>query len=365
MKHKYDYLIVGSGLFGSVFARQMTDAGYTCLVIDKRSHTGGNCHTKNVGGIHVHVYGPHIFHTNDLNIWNYVNKYCPLKYFTYRPKVNFDNKLYSFPINLFTLYQIWDVKTPSEAIDKLNYVKQNNNLNDLESWIISQVGVEIYQKFIYGYTKKQWGKEPKELPASIVKRLPIRLTMDDNYFDDEFQGMPINGYSELFDNLLKDIEVNVNVDYFSDREYYNSLATKVIYTGAIDEFFNYDMGELEWRSLKFEHEFHTISDFQGNAVINYTSENIPYTRTIEHKHFNLGKQDFTIVTKEYPQLWDRSKEKFYPINDEKNNQLYKKYKERIETEKYIFGGRLADYKYYDMHQVIGSALVRSKKEIVK
>ena len=361
--NEYDYVIVGSGLFGAVFAREMTDAGAKCIVIDRRSHVGGNCYTRNVGGIHVHEYGPHIFHTDSDKVWNYMNRWTKFNHFTYRPKVKYEDNIYSFPINLLTLYQMWGVTTPEEA--KLRLEKERvsiKNPSNLEEWILSQVGEDIYRKFIYGYTKKQWNRSPKDLPASIIKRLPIRLVYDDNYFDDKYQGIPIDGYTPIFERLLDGIRVEVGVDYFSDRSKWDSIAKKVVYTGAIDEFFNYDMGMLEWRSLIFEHEVLDISDYQGVAAVNYTEENIPYTRIVEHKHFNFGKQSHTVITREYPQNWDLTKEKFYPISDEKNNLLFGRYRERIDTSKYIFGGRLADYKYYDMHQVVGSALVRSEKE---
>jgi len=361
---KYDYLIVGSGLFGAIFARELTDAGFKCLVIDKRSHIGGNCYTKKVGTIDVHEYGPHIFHTSNKGIWEYMNRWTEFNHFVYRPKVDYDNNLYSFPVNLFTLYQLWGVKTPDQAIKKLESVKaKNDNPKNLEEWILTQVGQEIYEKFVYGYTKKQWGKEPKELPASIIKRLPIRLTMDDNYFDDCYQGIPKDGYTKIFERLLNGIEVRLNTDYLINKNEWDAITKKIVYTGAIDEFFSYDLGELEWRSLRFEQETHNIYDFQGNAAINYTNKKTPYTRIVEHKHFTFSKDPFTVITKEYPQAWDKTKEKFYPVNDEKNNNLYKAYKSRIDETKYIMGGRLADYKYYDMHQVVGSALVKVKKEI--
>lgn len=360
----YDYLIVGSGLFGSIFARQMTDAGAKCLVIDKRNHIGGNCYTSNVDGINVHDYGPHIFHTSSEVVWEYMKKWTTFNQFVYRPKVKYKNKLYSFPINLFTLYQLWGVETPEEAQKKLNEVKVKiESPSNLEEWILSQVGEEIYQKFVYGYTKKQWGRHPNKLPSFIIKRLPIRLNMDDNYFDDIYQGIPIGGYTKIFEKLLNGIDVETNVDYLSDRDYLDSAAKKIVYTGAIDEFFDYQHGTLEWRSLRFEHNKHNIQDYQGNAVINHTEEDVPYTRTIEHKHFEYGKQKTTVVTKEYPQEWDKNKEKFYPVNDAMNNDLYQKYKQEIDTRKYIFGGRLADYKYYDMHQVVGSALIRAEREL--
>jgi UDP-galactopyranose mutase len=360
----YDYLIVGSGLFGAIFARQLTDSGAKCLVIDKRSHIGGNCFTSEVNGIHVHDYGPHIFHTSSKTVWEYMKKWTTFNHFVYRPKVKYKNKLYSFPINLFTMYQLWGVETPEEAEKKLKEVRLDiKNPNNLEEWILSQVGEEIYHTFVYGYTKKQWGRHPNQLPSFIIKRLPIRLTMDDNYFDDAYQGIPIGGYTNIFKKLLSNIHTEINVDYLQNRDYFDSKAKKIVYTGPIDEFFEYSDGVLEWRSLRFDHTTYNTSDRQGNAVINHTEENIPYTRTIEHKHFEFGKQETTVVTKEYPQDWDKSKEKFYPVNNDINNMLYNNYKQKIESSKYIFGGRLADYKYYDMHQVVGSALVRSEKEI--
>lgn len=365
MINKYDYLIIGSGLFGSVFAREMTDKGARCLIIDKRNHIGGNCYTEDKDGIFVHKYGPHIFHTNSDKIWNYMNKWTSFNNFTYRPKVKYQDKLYSFPINLFTLYQLWGVVTPAEARDRIGREKINiQNPSNLEEWILSQVGKEIYEKFIYGYTKKQWNKSPKDLPASIIKRLPIRLVFDDNYFDDKYQGIPVEGYTPIFNKLLKDIPIETEVDYFVDRQKWDSIGTKIVYTGAIDEFFDYDLGTLEWRSLRFEEQHLDISDYQGVAAINYTEENIPFTRIVEHKHFNFGKQNHTVITKEYPQDWDITKEKYYPVNDDENNKLYSKYKERINNDKYIFGGRLADYKYYDMHQVVASALSRVEKESI-
>lgn len=360
----YDYLIVGSGLFGSIFARQMTDKGAKCFVIDKRNHIGGNCYTKDVGGINVHEYGPHIFHTSSDRVWEYMNRWAKFNHFVYRPKVAYKGDVYSFPINLFTLYQLWGVTNPTDAKKKLDEVKVKiDNPSNLEEWILSQVGEEIYHKFVYGYTKKQWDRDPKDLPASIIKRLPIRLTYDDNYFDDKYQGIPIGGYTAIFDKLLEGVSFDLGVDYIKEKNRFDAMAKKIVYTGAIDELFDCDMGLLEWRSLRFEHETH-VGDFQGNAAFNYTEEQVPYTRICEHKHFEFGKQNHTIVTKEYPQNWNPSREKFYPMNDEKNNNLYMKYKERVDGGRYILGGRLADYKYYDMHQVVGSALVRSDKEIL-
>ncbi len=363
---KYDYIIVGSGLFGAICARELTNSGKKCLVLEKRNHIAGNCYSENIEGIHACQYGGHIFHTNSTKIWNYMNNITPFNNYVNRVKTWSGGKLYSLPINLFTLYQIWGISSPQEAEKKLNEVKiKKDNPSNLEDWALSQIGEELYQKFIYGYTKKQWGKEPKELPASIIKRLPIRLTMDDNYFDDRYQGFPEQGYTKIFEKLLENIPLELNVNYLNDRNKFDSMAKKVIYTGPIDEFFDYEHGTLEWRSLKFQQEKLNIFDYQGFASCNYADYNIPYTRIIEHKHFTFGKQNFTVITKEYPEKWDKTKEKYYPVNDEKNNELYKKYKEMIDGEKYIFGGRLADYKYYDMHQVVGSALNRAEKEILK
>jgi UDP-galactopyranose mutase len=361
---KYDYLIVGSGLFGSIFANKLTKAGAKCLVVDKRRHIGGNCHTTDYHGIHVHDYGPHIFHTNNKPIWDYMNSIVEFNSFVNRPKVKYKNKIYSFPINLLTLYQLWGIQTPEEAVKKLNDVKINiENPQNLEEWCLSQVGEEIYNTFIYGYTRKQWGRHPNELPSFIIKRLPIRLNFDDNYYEDKYQGIPIGGYTQIFNKLLKNIPIELGVDYLNDRDKLDNLASKIVYSGPIDEFFNSEYGTLEWRSLRFEQEILNIPDYQGTAAVNYTDFDIPYTRICEHKHFEYGKQDYTVITKEYPQNWDKSKEKYYPINDEKNNELYQKYKSKINTGRYIFGGRLADYKYYDMHQVVGSALVRVEAEI--
>jgi UDP-galactopyranose mutase len=279
--------------------------------------------------------------------------------------VNHKGNLYSFPINLFTLHQIWGVNTPEEAKNKLEEVRVPiSNPQNLEEWIISRVGVELYEIFIYGYTKKQWNKEPKELPSSIIKRLPIRLTHDDNYFNDKYQGIPIGGYTEIFNKMLDGIQTELNVDYLMARDYWDNKANKIVYTGAIDEFFNNTYGTLEWRSLTFKEEFIENCDHQGNAIINYTEENIPFTRIVEHKHFDYNNQQDTIITKEYPGRWSPGQEKFYPINDKKNNELYLKYKKLINTSKYIFGGRLADYKYYDMNQIIAAAFHHFSKIVL-
>jgi UDP-galactopyranose mutase len=365
MNHKiYDYIIVGSGLFGSIFARELTDSGANCLVIEKRNHIGGNCYTFNNNGINIHKYGPHIFHTSNEIVWNYINKFTKFNHYTNRTKVFYKGNLYSFPINLFTLYQLWNVITPEEAIKKLNQVKiKINNPSNLEEYALSEIGEELYKIFIYGYTKKQWGIEPNKLPPFILKRIPIRLNFDDNYYNDIHQGIPINGYTEIFHNLLKNIPIETNVDYLKDKDYFDKLANKIVYTGAIDEFFNYEEGQLEWRSLRFEEEIYSIFDYQGTSLINYTEEEIPYKRIVEHKHFYFGNQDFTIITKEYSDNWNIEKEKYYPVNNNENNLIYLKYKNKINNKKFIFGGRLADYKYYDMQDVIYNSLISSKKEI--
>lgn len=361
--YNYDFLIVGTGLFGSVCARELTDAGYKCLVIDKRSHIGGNCYTENVNGIHVHKYGPHIFHTSNDDIWNYVNRFVKFNNYRYNPKVSYKENTYSFPINLMTLYQVYGVRTPEEAKQKLQEVRVPcDNPKNLEEWILSQVGKEIYEIFIKGYTTKQWGTDPKNLPMSIIKRLPIRTNFNDSYYFDTYQGIPEEGYTKVFEQLLAGIDVRLNTDYFEHREeLHKVIQKKIIYTGPIDKFYNYQYGYLEYRSLKFVEEHLNIQDYQGAAGINYTEEEIPFTRKIEHKHFNpIGesfKQEFTVVTTEYPEKWSTEKEPFYPINDDKNTEIYKQYKQLMDNESnFIFGGRLADYRYYDMHQVIGSAL---------
>ncbi len=358
----YDYLIVGAGIYGSVFANELTKVGKKVLVIDKRDHIGGNCYTENIDGINVHKYGPHIFHTSDKRVWDYVNSLVPFNHFSYRPKIKYKDKIYSLPINMMSLYQVYGVKTPEEAENKLNEVKiQNDKPSNLEEWILSQVGPELYEIFVKGYTTKQWGRDPKELPASIIRRLPIRLTFDDNYYFDNYQGIPIGGYTKIFEKLLEGIDVKLGVNYFSDKDYYNSIATKVLYTGPIDQFYDYKFGKLEYRSLEFKTEKLDIPNYQGIAGMNYGDIDVEYTRVIEHKHFEFGEQPTTVITKEYPRT---NGEPYYPINDGVNNVRYGQYKELMEKEtKFMFGGRLADYKYYDMHQVFASALKRVGDEI--
>ena len=363
----YDYLIVGAGLFGSVFARQAMDSGKKVLIIDKRNHIAGNCYTEKIKDIEVHKYGPHVFHTNNKQIWDYVNRFADFNHFTYRPKVSHGGKIYSFPINMMTLYQMWGVKTPKEAIEKINQVKVDiKNPSNMKEWILSQVGEEIYETFIKGYTKKQWGKDPSELPTFIIKRLPIRLTYDDNYFNDRYQGIPIGGYTKMFEKIIEGADLELGLDYLQNRSKLDSMAKKVVFTGKIDEFFNFSLGELEYRTIRFDHQILT-GDYQGNVAINHTDMSVPYTRTIEHKHFEFLKSENTVVTFEYPEKWDRKKVPLYPVNDDKNNSIYRSYRalSKKECPNIIFGGRLAEYKYYDMHQVVGSALSKSKQELKK
>jgi UDP-galactopyranose mutase len=362
---EYDYVIVGSGLFGSVFAQQMTEAGKKCIILERRTHIGGNCYTENIEGINVHKYGPHTFHTSDKGIWDYVNRFATFNNFVYRPKVKFGERIFSFPINLLTLHQVYGVSTPHEAAEKLESVKHRiENPKNLEEWILSQVGSELYELFVKGYTTKQWGRDPKELPSFIIKRLPIRLNYDDNYFFDKYQGIPIGGYTSMFEKMQEGIEIRLGVDFLKEREYWESISNKIVFTGPIDEFFEFSEGVLEYRSLKFETETLDVEDFQGNAVVNYTEVDVPWTRICEHKHFDEVKVNKTVVTREYPADWKFGMERFYPLSDEKNKDTYSKYKKLSEgiSDKYIFGGRLAEYKYYDMHQVVGSALSRARKE---
>ncbi|MGV1059746.1 UDP-galactopyranose mutase [Clostridium perfringens] len=364
---KYDYLIVGAGLFGSVFANEAKKKGKKCLVIDKRNHTGGNIYCEEIEGINVHKYGAHIFHTNNKEVWNYVNELVEFNRYTNSPVANYKGELYNLPFNMNTFYSLWKVKTPDEAMKKIEEQKREANIKEpknLEEQAISLVGKDIYEKLIKGYTEKQWGKKATELPAFIIKRLPVRFTFDNNYFNDKYQGVPIGGYNKIIEKLLEGIDVKLSVDFFKEREELEKLADKIVFTGMIDEFYNYKFGTLEYRSLKFHNEILNEKNYQGNAVINYTEYDIPYTRIIEHKHFEYGNQDKTIITKEYPATWNRGDEPYYPINNEKNNNIYLKYKELADKEEnIIFGGRLAEYKYYDMHNVIESALICAKNEL--
>lgn len=363
---QYDFLIVGCGLFGSVFAREMTDAGFKCLIIDRRDHIGGNVYTENIEGINVHKYGAHIFHTNDKKIWEYVNRFAEFNNYRHRLVVNYNRKVYSFPINLMTLYQIYGTVTPQQAINELENRKLKiSNPSNLEEWVLSQVGSELYEIFIKGYTAKQWGRDPKTLPSSIIKRIPIRTEFNDFYFDDEYQGIPKGGYTAMIQKMIQGIEVRKGIDYFKDKAVLDMLASKIVFTGNIDEFCDYRFGELEYRSLEFEQKIFHQASFQGMAVVNYTSADVPYTRILEHKHFEFAQTSSTVVTYEYPKKWQRGLEPYYPVNDDVNNRKYTEYKKFAEANNsdVIFGGRLAEYKYYDMHQVVGSALAKAKKLI--
>ncbi|MGY0159569.1 UDP-galactopyranose mutase [Edwardsiella tarda] len=360
---KYDYLIVGAGLFGSVCANELKKKGNKILVIDKRDHIGGNIYTEDVDGIHIHRYGAHIFHTNDKEVWDYVNSFVEFNRFTNSPLANYKGELYNLPFNMNTFYQLWGAKTPLEAfsiIESQRGVMINREPANLEEQAISLVGKDIYEKLIKGYTEKQWGRACTEIPAFIIRRLPVRFTFDNNYFSDKYQGIPIGGYTNLIKKMLSGVEVSLNVDFISQRDFYSNIAKKIIYTGPIDEYYNNIFGRLEYRSLSFESERIEIENFQGNAVINYTERDVPYTRIIEHKHFDPIDSNVTIITKEYPKGWLPGDEPYYPINDDKNMSLYQKYKSLADDEGVIFGGRLAEYKYYDMHQVIRSALDRVK-----
>lgn len=363
---KYDYLIVGAGLYGSIFAYEANRRGKKCIVIEKRNHIGGNLYTKEVEGINVHVYGPHIFHTSNKKVWNYINQFAEFNRFTNSPIAIYKGEVYNLPFNMNTFNKMWGVITPSEAkavIEK--QVAEANILEpkNLEEQALRLVGRDIYEKLIKGYTEKQWGMKATELPAFIIKRLPVRYNYDNNYFNDKYQGIPIGGYTQIFKKLLKGIEILTNTDFFDNRIEFEKMANKILFTGMIDQFYDYCYGQLEYRSLKFEHEILDIENYQGNAVVNYTDYEIPYTRIIEHKHFEFGNQPKTVITKEYPIRWDNSNEPFYPINDYKNNTIYNKYKALADKEKnVIFGGRLAEYKYYDMHHIIEKVLNAVDKE---
>jgi UDP-galactopyranose mutase len=365
--NNYDYLIVGAGLFGAVFAHEATKAGKKCLVLDKRNHTGGNVYCENIEEINVHKYGAHIFHTNDKGLWDYVNQFVEFNNYINSPLAYSKGKLYNLPFNMNTFYQLWGTRTPQEAKEKIEEqiaIYGTENPANLEEQALSLVGKDIYENFIKEYTEKQWGRKATELPAFIIKRLPIRFTFDNNYFNDKYQGIPIGGYNKLIEGLLQNVEVKIGVDYFSDKEGFDKLAHKVVFTGKIDEFYNYKLGVLEYRSLHFENEIVDTDNFQGNAVVNYNDADYDFTRIIEHKHFEFGKQKKTVITKEFPQEWDTSKEAFYPINDDRNQALFEAYKKMsLQEENVLFGGRLSEYKYYDMHQVIASALTTAKKEL--
>lgn len=369
---QFDYLIVGSGLYGATFAYRVRQAGKKCLVIDKRPHKGGNVYCESMEGIHVHKYGAHIFHTSNKDVWNFVNSIVEFNRYTNSPVANYHGKLYNLPFNMNTFYQMWGVTTPQEAQAVIEEQKASamqsmrasgiDEPRNLEEQAITLIGKDIYEKLIKGYTEKQWGRKCTELPAFIIKRLPVRFIFDNNYFNDKYQGIPIGGYNKLIEGLLEGSEVRTGCDFFEDRNHWESMAERIVFTGKIDEFFHYQFGKLEYRTVKFEEEIHDCPNYQGNAVVNYTAKEVPYTRIIEHKHFEMfGPEVYenphTVISKEYSTEWQKGMEPYYPINDNKNNALYAKYKELADQEKnVIFGGRLAEYKYYDMAPIINKAL---------
>ena len=364
---KYDYLVVGAGLYGAVFARQATDAGKKVLVIDKRDHIAGNVYTREMEGINVHVYGAHIFHTNDRQVWDYVNRFAEFNRFTNSPVANYKGELYSLPFNMYTFNKMWGVVTPQEAADEIARQKAAAGITEpknLEEQAISLVGTDIYEKLVKGYTEKQWGRPCHELPAFIIKRLPVRLTFDNNYFNALYQGIPMGGYTRMVENMLAGIDVSLGVDYLEQKQALDSLADKVVYTGPVDAYFDYQLGHLQYRSVRFETEVLDMPNFQGNAAVNYTDRETPWTRIIEHTWFEFGTQPKTVISREFSSEWKPGDEPYYPVNDEKNGALYAQYKALAEEEEnVIFGGRLGEYKYYDMDAVIAAALRMSREEL--
>lgn len=363
---KYDYLIVGAGLFGAIFAYEANKRGKKCLVIDKRDHIGGNIYCKKIEDINVHQYGAHIFHTSNKKIWDYVNSFVEFNRYTNSPIANYKGEIYNLPFNMNTFNKLWGVVTPEAAKAKIEEQRLASGIiepKNLEEQAIALVGTDIYTKLVKGYTEKQWGRSATELPSFIIKRLPVRFTYDNNYFNDKYQGIPEGGYNIIIEKMLKGVDVNLSTDFFKNRDELIDIAEKVVFTGMIDEFYNYELGTLEYRSLKFEHEILECKNYQGVAVVNYTEREIPYTRVIEHKHFEYGTGDKTVITREYPANWKIGDEPYYPVNDNKNNELFEKYRKLASKEKnVIFGGRLGNYKYYDMHQVIEAALEAVEKE---
>lgn len=355
---KYDYIIVGSGFFGAVCAYELREKGKKVLVLEKRDHIGGNCYTEEIEGIHVHKYGPHIFHTNNDKVWHWINQFVDFHQFQLNIVANYKGKLYPLPFNMYTFNKMWGVVTPEAAKQRIESQKFEGTPTNLEEQAKALVGDDIYEKLIKGYTQKQWMKPAKLLPKSIIKRLPVRYTYNNNYFNDKYQGIPIGGYTQIFERLLEGIEVFTETDYFDKKDFWDDMGNKVIYTGPIDKYFDYKYGDLEYKSLHWMHKMYKSKDnYQGCALMNYTDSETPYTRTIEHKHFDNQNQKGTYVSWEYPQLYERGVEPYYPVNDKINNEMYNKYKKLADgQDKVIFGGRLAEYKYYDMHQVIASAL---------
>lgn len=363
----YDYLIVGAGLYGAVFAYEAKKKGKTCLVIDKRDHIAGNIYCENVSGINVHKYGAHIFHTSDKRIWEYVNQFAEFNNYINSPVARYKNELYNLPFNMNTFSKMWNIATPQEAKDIIASQIADLNITEpknLEEQALSLVGKDVYEKLIKGYTEKQWGRDCKDLPSFIIKRLPLRFIYDNNYFNDRYQGIPIGGYTKIVEKMLDGIEVRLNTNYLDNREEFDAMADKIVYTGMIDQFYDYKLGVLEYRSVRFETEELPMENYQGNAVVNYTEREVPYTRIIEHKHFEFGKQPTTIISREYSSEWKKGDEPYYPVNNDKNNALYQQYKELADKEhKVIFGGRLGGYKYYDMDKVIAAALEMCEKEL--
>ncbi len=364
---KYDYLVVGAGLYGAVFAYEAKKKGKTCLVIDKRDHIAGNIYCENIHDISVHKYGAHIFHTSDKKIWDYVNQFAEFNNYINSPIARYKNELYNLPFNMNTFSKMWNIVTPQEAKDIIASQIADLNITEpknLEEQALSLVGKDVYEKLIKGYTEKQWGRDCKELPSFIIKRLPLRFVYDNNYFNDRFQGIPMGGYTKIVEKMLDGIEVRLNTNYLDNREEFDAMADKIVYTGMIDQFYDYKLGVLEYRSVRFETEELDMENYQGNAVVNYTEREVPYTRIIEHKHFEFGKQPTTIISREYSSEWKKGDEPYYPVNNEKNNNLYKQYKELADKEaKVIFGGRLGGYKYYDMDKVIAAALEMCETEL--
>ena len=364
---EYDYLVVGAGLFGSVFAYEANKRGKKVLVIDKRGHIAGNIYTKEVAGINVHKYGAHIFHTSNKEIWQYIQQFAEFNRYTNSPIAIYKDEVYNMPFNMNTFSRLWNIKTPKEAQEIIEKQRREAGISkpeNLEEQAISLVGKDIYEKLVKGYTQKQWGRKCTDLPSFIIKRLPVRFTYDNNYFNDLYQGIPIGGYTKIVKKMLKGIEVRLNCDFFENRNELENLAKKIVFTGMIDQYYDYKYGTLEYRSLKFETELLDEENYQGNAVVNYTEYEVPYTRIIEHKHFEYGTQEKTVITREYPATWKKGDEPYYPMNDEKNNDLHNKYKALADQEKnVIFGGRLGLYKYYDMHNVIDEALKCVRKEL--
>ena len=364
---KYDYLLVGAGLYGAVFAYEAKKKGKTCLVIDKRDHIAGNIYCENVSGINVHKYGAHIFHTSDKKIWEYVNQFAEFNNYINSPVARYKDELYNLPFNMNTFSKMWNIATPQEAKDIIASQIADLNITEpknLEEQALSLVGKDVYEKLIKGYTEKQWGRDCKDLPSFIIKRLPLRFIYDNNYFNDRYQGIPIGGYTKIVEKMLDGIEVRLNTNYLDNREEFDAMADKIVYTGMIDQFYDYKLGVLEYRSVRFETEELPMENYQGNAVVNYTEREVPYTRIIEHKHFEFGKQPTTIISREYSSEWKKGDEPYYPVNNDKNNALYQQYKELADKEhKVIFGGRLGGYKYYDMDKVIAAALEMCEKEL--